>query len=73
MFATITFHDHCVAKRLIQWEAANGDELKLVESIETNTKHYVEILSRAVDASMPQPDADVTYVRSTSSSQYAQI
>lgn len=27
-----------------------------------NTKHYVEIMSRAVDAVMPEPDADVTLV-----------
>jgi hypothetical protein len=72
MFATIISHDHCIAKHFIQWEAANGDDLKLVESIETNTKHYVEILSRAVDEAMPQPDADVSYVRSARS-QYAQI
>jgi DNA replication licensing factor MCM7 len=33
--------------------------LKLVQSVETNTKHYVEILSRAVDKVMPQPSSDV--------------
>lgn len=36
--------------------------LKLAQSIESNTKHYVEILSRAVDECMPEPNADVTYV-----------
>ena len=37
------------------------DGLKLVQSIEMNTKHYVEILSRAVDKKMPQPSSDVTF------------
>lgn len=36
--------------------------LKLVQSIEANTKHYVEILSRAIDDCMPEPTSDVTYV-----------
>lgn len=36
--------------------------MKLVQSIEENTKHYVEILSRAVDETMPEPSADPTYV-----------
>jgi hypothetical protein len=36
--------------------------LKLVKSIEENTKHYVEILSRAIDDCMPEPASEVTYV-----------
>jgi len=32
-----------------------------VQSVEANTKHYVEILSRAVDKLMPQPSNDVTF------------
>lgn len=36
-------------------------QLKLVSSIEENTKHYVEILSRAIDDCMPEPSADPTY------------
>lgn len=36
--------------------------LKLVKSIEDNTKHYVEILSRAIDDCMPEPTSEVTYV-----------
>lgn len=32
--------------------------MKLVDSIELNTKHYVEIMSRAVDNVMPQPTVD---------------
>ncbi|KLU84671.1 DNA replication licensing factor mcm7, partial [Magnaporthiopsis poae ATCC 64411] len=40
----------------------NVDEgLKLVESVETNTKHYVDIVSRAVDKMMPEPSADVSF------------
>lgn len=42
-----------------------GDDvaaLKLVQSIEANTKHYVEILSRAIDECMPEPTLDTTYI-----------
>ncbi|KAI8720737.1 DNA replication licensing factor MCM7 [Fusarium sp. LHS14.1] len=39
----------------------SDDSLRLVDSIEMNTKHYVEIVSRAVDAVMPQPSVDVTF------------
>lgn len=35
--------------------------MKLVESIEKNTKHYVEILSRAVDKLMPAPTENMTF------------
>ncbi|KAK0748275.1 MCM2/3/5 family-domain-containing protein [Apiosordaria backusii] len=38
-----------------------GLELKLVESIERNTKHYVEIISRAIDKLMPQPTQGITF------------
>lgn len=47
-----------------QWEEEMGEEvsaLKLVQSIEGNTKHYVEILSRAIDDCMPEPNSDVTF------------
>ncbi|KAG9249899.1 DNA replication licensing factor mcm7 [Emericellopsis atlantica] len=37
------------------------DNLKLVDSIEMNTKHYVEIVSRAIDKKMPPPEADLTF------------
>lgn len=36
--------------------------MRLVESIEMNTKHYVEIFSRAVDEVMPPASADITWV-----------
>lgn len=48
---------------MLQWENQafdSDDSLRLVDSIEMNTKHYVEIVSRAVDAVMPQPSVDVT-------------
>lgn len=44
-----------------QYEKTLSDEeqsLKIVESIETNAHHYIEILSRAVDKVMPQPRTD---------------
>ncbi|KAH9888275.1 DNA replication licensing factor mcm7 [Xylariomycetidae sp. FL2044] len=43
------------------WEEANDEGLKLVESIEANTKHYVEILSRAIDNKLPAPTNGVTF------------
>ncbi|RMZ75862.1 hypothetical protein DV737_g5062, partial [Chaetothyriales sp. CBS 132003] len=39
---------------------ANSD-LKLVESVENNTKHYVDLVSDAVDKLMPRPSRDVTF------------
>lgn len=45
----------------IQWEDDSNEELKLVQSIEANTKHYVEVLSRAIDKKMPPPTSGVTY------------
>lgn len=36
--------------------------MRLVDSIEMNTKHYVDIMSKAVDAVMPTPNSDVRYV-----------
>ncbi|KAL2757404.1 hypothetical protein ACRALDRAFT_2025206 [Sodiomyces alcalophilus JCM 7366] len=44
-----------------QHEADTGEQLKLVESIETNTKRYVELFSRAVDNQMPAPSNDITF------------
>ncbi|KAI9827585.1 MAG: Mcm2-7 hexameric complex component [Phylliscum demangeonii] len=37
------------------------EDLRLVESIERNTKHYTEIFSRAVDKVMPRPTRDVSF------------
>ncbi|KAL0938700.1 DNA replication licensing factor MCM7 [Colletotrichum truncatum] len=44
-----------------QFESQLGDELQLVHSIEINTKHYVELMSRAVDKLMPKPSSDVNF------------
>lgn len=47
-----------------QWGQEVGDDvaaLKLVQNVEVNTKHYVELLSRAVDECMPEPSSDTTY------------
>ncbi|EFW99975.1 DNA replication licensing factor [Grosmannia clavigera kw1407] len=38
-----------------------GQELKLTQSIEGNTKHYVELLSKAVDELLPEPSTDVSF------------
>ncbi|CAG7941292.1 unnamed protein product [Penicillium salamii] len=38
-----------------------GEDLKLVESIEKNAHHYVDIISSVVDELMPQSTKDVTY------------
>ncbi|KAL2212572.1 MCM-domain-containing protein [Sarocladium strictum] len=46
---------------LAAWERIDNAENKLVESIEMNTKHYVEIVARAVDKVMPTPSTDVTF------------
>ncbi|KAJ3477798.1 hypothetical protein NLG97_g8741 [Lecanicillium saksenae] len=43
------------------WENETGEGLKLVDSIELNTKHYVDIMSRAVDKVMPPPSVDVNF------------
>ncbi|KAK3329751.1 MCM2/3/5 family-domain-containing protein [Apodospora peruviana] len=46
---------------LLSYEQDVNEGLKLVESVEKNTKHYVEILSRAVDKLMPAPSSNVTF------------
>ncbi|KAI5866553.1 DNA replication licensing factor mcm7 [Durotheca rogersii] len=46
---------------LASWEDDNSEGLKLVESVEANTKHYVEIVSRAIDKKMPPPTTGVTF------------
>nr|UWK20592.1 DNA replication licensing factor [Trichoderma decipiens] len=43
------------------WEGQENEALKLVDSIEMNTKHYVEIMARAVDNVMPQPSEEVNF------------
>lgn len=40
-----------------------GEDLKLVESIEKNTKRYIDVISQAVDEVMPRETKDITYVK----------
>ena len=39
---------------------SEDDSLKLVESIEGNAKHYLDIVSRAVDNIMPKETQEIT-------------
>ncbi|KKA29425.1 hypothetical protein TD95_002683 [Thielaviopsis punctulata] len=45
---------------LAAWQKANDPQSDLVYSIEKNTKHYVEVASRAIDASMPSFNTEVS-------------
>ncbi|KAK4165773.1 DNA replication licensing factor mcm7 [Cladorrhinum sp. PSN259] len=46
---------------IYQFEKEQDEGLKLVESVEKNTKHYVELLSRAIDKLMPQPSQGISF------------
>ncbi|KAM6479664.1 MCM2/3/5 family-domain-containing protein [Trichoderma sp. SZMC 28011] len=46
---------------LATWEGQTDESMKLVDSIEMNTKHYVEIMARAVDSVLPQPSEEVNF------------
>ncbi|KAI0877577.1 DNA replication licensing factor mcm7 [Hypoxylon argillaceum] len=46
---------------IVTYENDTSDGLKLVESIEANTKHYVEVISKAIDNQMPAPTNGVTF------------
>ncbi|KAI2463612.1 DNA replication licensing factor mcm7 [Annulohypoxylon bovei var. microspora] len=46
---------------ITSWENDTNEGLKLVESIESNTKHYVDIISKAIDNKMPAPTNGVTF------------
>ncbi|CAK7202363.1 DNA replication licensing factor MCM7 [Sporothrix eucalyptigena] len=46
---------------LSMFESDTQNGLKLTQSIEINTKHYVEIFSQAVDELLPEPSADVSF------------
>ncbi|TVY81812.1 DNA replication licensing factor mcm7 [Lachnellula suecica] len=39
----------------------NGTPMKLVDSIETNAKHYLDIMAKAVDKVMPDPTREINY------------
>ena len=49
---------------LWQYEKSLDDrpDLKLVESVEINAQHYLEILSRAVDKIMPREAEEISSV-----------
>jgi DNA replication licensing factor MCM7 len=58
-------HDRRADKR--QYERATTDDehnYKLIESIERNAHHYIEIFSRAVDQCLPPPTKDLKYAAS---------
>ncbi|KAJ5881987.1 DNA replication licensing factor MCM7 [Penicillium soppii] len=38
-----------------------GEDLKLVESIEKNARRYIDVVSQAVDSIMPKETKDITY------------
>jgi DNA replication licensing factor MCM7 len=40
----------------------NGTPLNLVASIETNAKHYLDIMAKAVDKVMPEPTREIKQV-----------
>lgn len=43
----------------------SGNSLNLVGSIEINAKHYLDILSKAVDKVMPDPTREIKYAART--------
>lgn len=47
----------------LQYEKSleNAVELKLVSSIQTNAKHYIETFSRAIDKCLPEPSENLTF------------
>lgn len=45
----------------VQYEKSLGEDspdLRLVESVERNAHHYIELFSRAVDKAMPEPRSE---------------
>ncbi|KIN03899.1 hypothetical protein OIDMADRAFT_102269 [Oidiodendron maius Zn] len=55
---TIELDDLAKYDELLQ---ESGTPLSLVPSIETNAKHYLDTMSRAVDKVMPAPTRDISY------------
>ncbi|KAH8767159.1 MCM2/3/5 family-domain-containing protein [Hyaloscypha sp. PMI_1271] len=39
----------------------NGTPMNLVESIEANAKHYLDIFAKAIDAAMPDPTREINF------------
>ncbi|KAI0394835.1 DNA replication licensing factor mcm7 [Xylariaceae sp. FL0594] len=46
---------------LVTYENSTNEGLSLVESIEKNTKHYVDVVSKAIDNKLPAPATGVTF------------
>lgn len=63
---SVTTHSHRQHQarliQLVQYEKSFGEDLglRLVDSIERNAKHYVDVLSQAVDKIMPKESKEVT-------------
>lgn len=47
---------------MIKWIRAqpDGPDMNIVETIESNTRRYVDVFSEAVDAVMPKESQDIT-------------
>ncbi|CAI4216138.1 unnamed protein product [Parascedosporium putredinis] len=43
------------------FENSLDENLKLVESVEVNTKHYTEVMSRAIDKLLPTPSVEINF------------
>ena len=56
--------DHAPSELIscLQYEKSYSEEIKLrlVESIERNTKHYIDLFSEAVDKAMPKETKEIT-------------
>lgn len=52
---------HWVLRRCSQFEKAlpENENLRLVESIQRNTKRYIDVFSQAVDQVMPEKTKDI--------------
>ncbi|SPN96661.1 probable DNA replication licensing factor [Cephalotrichum gorgonifer] len=46
---------------LAEFEESLDGDLRLVASVETNTKHYVELISRAIDKLLPEPSVEINF------------
>ncbi|PKS06309.1 hypothetical protein jhhlp_007057 [Lomentospora prolificans] len=46
---------------LASFEDSLDENLKLVESVEMNTKHYTEVMSRAIDKLLPTPSVEINF------------
>lgn len=63
MFCALVY---VVANPRVQFEKSLPEEtdLRLVESVERNTKRYIDVFSQAVDAVMPKETKEITYASS---------